>query len=57
MRDEQVGQPVLFLEILEQIDHLRLDRDVKCGDWLIANDEVRLNSKGTRNPDALALSA
>ena len=37
--DEKVGQPVLGLEVLEQVDDLRLDRDIERGDRLVADDE------------------
>ena len=47
----------LLLELLEKVDDLRLDRDVQCGDRLIANDERGLDSKRPGNADALPLAS
>ena len=55
--DEQVGQPELALELLEQVEDLGLDRDVERGDRLVADDEVRLEHERAGDPDALALAA
>ena len=41
----------------EQIQHLRLDRDVECGDRLVANQQLRLDGQRSRDTDACALSA
>src|SRR5579863_1468442 len=57
VRDEQVRQPKLLLQIFEQIDDLRLNRDVERGDGLVGNDEFRPDRERTRNTDALTLSA
>ena len=43
--NEQVGQVELPLQLLEQVDHLRLDRHVKGRDRLVAHDEARLHGK------------
>ena len=56
MRDEQVGQPEVVLQCLEQIENLRLDRDVKRRGRLVANDQLRLDSQCTRNGYALPLA-
>ena len=45
------------LQVLEQVDDLRLDRDVERGDRLVADDELRLDRKRARDADALALAA
>ncbi len=55
--DEEIGQPEIVLQILEQIDDLRLNRDVERRDRFVANDEVRLDGEGTRDADALPLPA
>src|SRR5213083_2067509 len=39
MRNEQVGQSKLLLEISQQIDDLRLDRDVQRGDRFVCNNK------------------
>ena len=56
MRDEQVGQPEVVLQCLEQIENLRLDRDVKRRGRLVANDQLRLDGQCTRNGYALPLA-
>ena len=40
--DEQVGQPQPLLQVLQQVDHLRLHRHVERGDRLVADDQLRL---------------
>ena len=41
VRDEQVGQPELGLQVLEQVEHLGLDRHVERRDRLVADDQLR----------------
>ena len=55
--DEQVGEAELLLQVLEQVDHLRLDRDVERRDRLVADDQLRLDRERARDADALALAA
>src|SRR5947207_4362533 len=55
--DENVRQPEPLLEIGQEIDDLRLDRDVERGHWLVADDELRLRRERARDADALPLSA
>ncbi len=57
VRDEQVGQPAGALQVGQQIEHLRLHRDIKRRHRLIAHQERRLYRQGPRDPDALALPA
>ena len=38
VRDEDVREPEVVLEVVEQVDDLRLDRDVKSRDGLVADD-------------------
>src|SRR5205085_3860890 len=57
MRDEEVSQAQLLLQILKQIDHLRLYRHIKRAHWLIADDELGVESEGARDADALPLAA
>ncbi len=49
--------PNLTLQVLEQVNDLRLDRDVERGDRLVRDDEVRLDGERARNADALTLAA
>ena len=57
VRDEQVGEPDLLLQILQKVEDLRLDRDVERGDRLVADDDVRLQRERPGDADALALAA
>ena len=55
--DEQVGETAVALEVLEQVDHLRLHGDVERRHRLVADDEARLHGERARDADALALAA
>ena len=55
--DEEVGQPELALELLEQVQDLRLDRHVERGDRLVADDQVGFEDERPGDPDPLALAA
>ena len=57
VRDEEVGDAELFLQLHEQVDHLGLDRDVEGRDGLVADDEPRLDGEGPGDADALPLAA
>src|SRR5262245_50364748 len=57
VRDEEIGEPELRLEILEQVHDLGLDRDVERGHRLVGDDELRIHREGPRDADALALAA
>ena len=57
VRDEQVGQVQLLLQVDQQVDDLRLDVDVERGDRLVGDDELRRDRQRTRDGDALALAA
>ena len=55
--DEDVGEAQPFLQFLEQIHDLRLDRDVERRYRLVAEDQRRLQGQRAGNANALALSA
>ena len=55
--DEEVGQAELLLQLLQQVDDLRLDRHVERRHRLVADDEVRLDRERAGDADALALAA
>ena len=55
--DEDVGQVELLLEILEQVEDLRLHRHVERRDRLVADDQLRVHGQGAGDADALALAA
>ena len=57
MRDEKVGQVEFLLQVLEQVDDLRLNRNVECRDRLVANDELGVQRERSRDPNALTLAA
>jgi hypothetical protein len=42
VRDEQVRQPKLLLQILQQIDDLCLHRNIKHRHWLVGDDQFRI---------------
>ncbi len=55
--DEQVGEAVLFLELAQQVDDLRLHRHVQRRGRLVQHDEARLEHQRPGDGDALALAA
>ena len=57
VRDEEVGELELVLQVEEQVEDLRLDRHVERGDRLVGNDELRVDRKRAGDADALALAA
>ena len=57
MGDEEIGQAELLLQVLQQVDHLRLDRDVERRDRLVADDQLGLDRERAGDADALALAA
>ena len=57
VRDEEVGEAELLLEVLEEIDDLRLHADVERADRFVADDESRLHGERAGDADALALAA
>ena len=50
MGDEEIGQAELRLQIRQQVEHLRLDRDVERRNWLVADDEIRLQREARAMP-------
>ena len=55
--DEEVGEAELVLEVVEQVDDLRLDRDVEGRDRLVGDDQLRLQRQRPGDPDPLPLAA
>ena len=55
--DEHVGQVELVLQIAQQVQHLRLNRDIQRRDRLVGDDEPRIERERARDADALALTA
>ena len=57
VRYEEVGQVHRALKVLEQIDDLRLDRNVECRNGLVADDKLGFYGKCARDADTLTLTA
>ena len=55
--DEQIGEAQFLLQILEQVEDLRLHRDVERRDRLVADQQVGAERQRARDADALALAA
>ena len=57
MSDKQIGQIQFFLQVLEQIQNLHLNRYVKGRHRLITDNEVRVYRNGPCDADTLPLPA
>ena len=57
VRHKQVGQLVLRLQVLQDVEHLRLNGHIQRGHGLITHYEFGLQCQGARNANALALAA
>ena len=57
VRDEEIGELQLLLQIHQQVDDLRLHRDVERRHRLVENHERRVERERPRQADALALAA
>ena len=57
MGDKQIGQISAFLQLLNQVQHLRADRNVQRRNRLIKKEEVRIQDQCPRDADTLALPA
>src|SRR5450759_5132478 len=55
--DEEIGQPQLLLEVVEEVQDLALDRDIERRDRFVEDHEFRVEGEGTGDADALALAA
>ncbi len=55
--DEQVGQAVLFLQVLQEVQNLGLHGHVEGGDRLVEDDQLRIQRQGPGDADALPLAA
>src|SRR5215510_2036954 len=56
MRNEQIADTELLLEILQQIHNLGTDRHIERRHGLVQDNEARVQRQGPRDGDALALS-
>ena len=57
VRDEQVSDAELALQLAQQVEDLRLHRHVERRGRLVADDQPRLHRQRARDRDALALAA
>ena len=57
VRDKEVGQTKLLLDIIEEVDDLGLNREIKSGDGFVGDDQFRFHRQGAGNADALPLPA
>ena len=57
VRDEQHSQPVLLLQLLEQLKHLGLHGDIQSGGWLVGDQQPRPVDERHGDEDALPLPA
>ncbi len=57
VRDEDVREAEALLQVLQQVHHLRLHRDVERRHRFVADDELRLDGERARDRDALPLAA
>ena len=55
--DEHVSDFALLLQIHQQVENLRLDRNVKCRNRLVTDDELRVKNKCAGKADTLSPSA
>jgi hypothetical protein len=55
--NEQIGEPQTLLEILQQINDLRLDRDIEGRNRFIADDKIGAGGQRPRDANTLALPA
>src|SRR5581483_6301321 len=57
MRDEEIRQMELVLEIFEEIEDLGLNRYVERADRLVGDDQFRIEGQRASDADALTLAA
>jgi hypothetical protein len=57
VRHEQIGQAELILQIRQQVDDLRLYRDIKCRDRFVGDDQFGSQRQRARDADPLSLPA
>ena len=57
MRDEEIGEAMLILQSLEQIEDLSLNRNVECGYRFVANQDCRPDGQRACDRDPLAFAA
>src|SRR5205809_5233383 len=56
MRDEQICQSELLLQVHQQVHDLSLDGDIEGGDRFVENEKRRTEGEGARQTDPLPLT-
>ena len=57
VRDEEIGDAALLLQVLQKIDDLGLDGDVEGADGFVADDQFGFDGQRAGDADALSLAA
>ena len=57
VRDEEIRDSEIALQVGHKIEDLRLHRHIERGDRLVGDEQARLQHQGACNRDALALAA
>ena len=57
VRNKKIGDAHVLLQVHQQIQHLRLNRNVERGHGLVGNQELRLQHQRARHRNSLALSS
>jgi hypothetical protein len=57
MRNEEIGQAEVALQLGQQVDDLRAHAHVEGRDWFVGNDELGTEREGSGDADALALTS
>ena len=57
VRNKQIRQPKFVLQVLQQVDDLRLNRNVERRNRLVADDQFRIQRKRPGDADSLPLTA
>ena len=55
--DEEIGESVGSLEVAEEVDDLRADRDIEGADGLVEDEKAGAEGEGAGDVDALALAS
>ena len=57
MGNEEIGQTQFLAQIAQEVQHLRLNRDIEGGDRLVENKQIGLQRQRPGEADPLALAA
>ena len=56
MRDKDIGEAEVFFEAIEEVQNLRLHRDIESRHRLVADDKFRMHCQRSRNTNPLSLT-